>query len=247
MESDIAQAIREWTEFGILIFATGFGIYRFIYKDIYVPERRTATLTVQCSLEEFGRTRDTVLIRARIQAGNSTEKTIYVPALWYNVFGIRFKEQAGDLEPYLLQIEQSPAQQNSRYSTIAESDVVAVGSILNDPTDYYHPADQTSNDILFSVPLNRYEALELNVRFFVTKNNRGLEKPEWEIGSEGYLEAVIKLNGEPYDPDRVREHGKWATKTGAGYNWAMSTLPLLPAINPPAAAPPAAPASNQLT
>lgn len=242
MESSIALGIREWTEYAILIFATGFGIYRFIYKDIYVPGQRTATLTVQSSLEEFGRTRDTVLIRARIHAENQSERTVYVPALWYTVSGLRFAEQAADQDDYLQRIRQRPIDLNARYSAIAESDVVAVGTILNDITAYYHPADQTTNDILFAVPLNRYEALELKVEFFVTKETRGLGAPEWQVGSEGDLGLLIPLNGRPYDPENIPEHGKWATKTGAGFNWSISTLPLLPPVNPAPATTPVAPA-----
>ena len=242
MESYVAEAIKDWTEFGILVFATAFGIYRFIYKDIYVPGQRTATLTVQSSLEEFGRTRDTLLIRARIHAQNQSERTVYVPALWYVATGLRFQEQGGELEAYLKQIEQSPAELNARYSAVAETDVVAVGTILNETTAYYHPADQTSNDILFAVPLNRYEALELKVHFFVTKEIGGLGNPEWQVGDKGNLEALIMLDGALYDPGNVPEHGKWAARTGAGYNWSVSTLPLLPPINPPPAAPTAAPA-----
>lgn len=241
MDGFTALALREWTEYAILLFATGFGIYRFIYKDIYVPGQRTATLTVQSSLEEFGRTPDTVLIRARIHGENQSERTVYVPALWYTVAGLRFAEQAGDLDAYLGRIRQNPVDLNARYSALAMWDVVAVGTILTDVTAYYHPADQTTNDALFAVPLNRYDALELRVNFFVTKETRGLGTPEWQVGDEGNLEALIRLNGKPYDPENVPEHGRWAEKTGAGYNWSISTLPLLPPVNATWASPPPAP------
>ncbi|HBG06121.1 MAG: hypothetical protein A2075_01660 [Geobacteraceae bacterium GWC2_58_44] len=241
MESTVAQAIREWTQFAILIFATGFGIYRFVYKDIYIPSKRTATLTIQSSLEEFGRARESVLIRARIHAVNQTDRTVYVPALWYSVLGLRFGSQEGVLPEYRSRVERSPCQLNARYSMVSEADVVAVGTILTQLTDFYHPADQTANDILFCVPVDRYEAIELRVNFFFTKETRGLGSPTWEVSELGELNPLIPLMGRRYDPERDREHGRWAVRTGAGFNWSVSTLPLLPAISPPApVSPPAA-------
>ncbi len=233
MDSSVAQAIRDWTQFAILLFATGFGIYRFVYKDIFIPSKRSATLTLDSTLEEVGRAKERVLIKVSIHAANRTDKTVYVPALWYTVLGKRFASQQGLLPEYRSQIERSPnLEVIARYSSESLTDVVAVGTILSQLTDFYHPADETTNEDIIGVPVDLYDAIELQVRVFVTKDTRGLVSPTWEVSESGELNPQLTLMNRLYAPDNDLEHRKWAARTGAGFNWSFSTLSLLPPIIP---------------
>src|SRR5262245_14017135 len=93
-----SKVIREWTQFVVLLFATAWGVYTFVYKETILPARRPATLTVTATLEELARNDEQVLIRLRIRAVNHTDRKVYVPALWYRVRGIELSPQEGDAD-----------------------------------------------------------------------------------------------------------------------------------------------------
>jgi hypothetical protein len=221
----VTRGFREWTQFGILLFATGWGVYTFVYKETILPARRPATLTVTASLEELGRTEDKALIRLRVHAVNRTDRKVYVPALWYSVTGLKLAEQSTAPEEYRSQIEYAPqAELQARYSAIAAADVVAVGTILNRVTDYYEPTDETTNEVLFEVPLQPYDALQARAQFFLTRETDGLSLSGWNVSERGELDPQLLLSGRPYDPEFNAQHHAWALSSGAGFNWSSSTL-----------------------
>lgn len=179
------RIFREWTQFAILLFATAWGVYTFVYKELILPSRRPATLAVSTSLEELGRTEDKVLIRLRVHAVNRTDRKVYVPALWYSVHGVRLAERSGEQEEYRAQIEYAPqAEIHASYSAVADADLVAVGTILNRVTDYYETTNETTNGVLFEVPLDRrYDALQARAQFFLTRQTEGLALNETRIAT----------------------------------------------------------------
>ena len=223
----VSRTFREWTQFAILLFATGWGVYTFVYKETILPSRRPATLTVSASLEELGRTEEKALIRLRVHAVNRTDRKVYVPALWYTVHGLKLSEQSGQQEDFRAQVEYAPQTEiSARYSAITQYDVVAVGSILNRVTDYYEPTDETTNEVLFEVPLDRYDALQARAQFFLTRDTQGLAMSGWQVAESGELSPQLLLAGRPYEPEFNAQHHAWALTAGAGWNWASTTLSL---------------------
>ena len=219
-----AAAIKDWAQFAMLVFASAWGVYTFVFKETILPARRPATLTVTAKLEELGRNDRRVLMRLRVHAVNRTDRKVYVPALWYSVRGVQLTQQSDDLEQYRTRIESFPkAEIHARYSTLAGADVVAVGTILGEVTCYYEPTDETTNEVLFEVPTDYYDALEAKAEFFVTKETDGLSLAEWEVGVDGALAPKIVLTGRQYDPTYNQQHYAWATRVGAGFNWATAT------------------------
>src|SRR5690349_21023265 len=85
--------VREWVQFGILIFATIWGAYTFVYKEHIEPELKPAALVVTGDLQETGRSEESLMIRARVHAVNKTDRPLYMPALWYTVWGVRLQPQ----------------------------------------------------------------------------------------------------------------------------------------------------------
>jgi hypothetical protein len=233
--SGVTRVFREWTQFVILLFATGWGVYTFIYKEAILPSRRPATLTVSTTLEELGRTQDKALIRLRVHAVNRTDRKVYVPALWYTVQGYKLIEQSGDDEAFRAQIEYAPqAELQARHSAPSDAAVVAVGTILNRVTDYYEPTDETTNEVLFEVPLKDYDALRATAQFFLTRQTDGLSLTGWDVGESSELTPQLVLSGRPYDPEYNAQHRTWALACGAGFNWSSTTLSLWPKPAEPA-------------
>lgn len=225
----VSKSFREWTQFGIVLFATAWGVYTFVYKETILPSRRPATLTVSTNLEELGRAENKVLIRLRVHAVNRTDRKVYVPALWYTVCGLKLAEQPGDQSEYRSQVEFAPeAEIQARFSSITAADVVAVGSILGRITSYYEPTDETTNEVLFEVPVEKYDALQARAQFFLTRDTDGLAISGWRVGERGELEPKLLLSGRPYEPEYNAQHYAWAIGMGAGFNWSSSTLALWP-------------------
>lgn len=225
-----ATAIKDWSQFAMLVFATIWGVYTFVYKETILPARRPATLTVTAEMEELGRKEDRVLMRLRIHAVNRTDRKVYVPALWYSVRGVQLAAQGEALEQYRARIGSTPqAEINARYSGVAGADVVAVGTILNQVTSFYEPTDETTNEVLFEIPAELYDALEARAEFFVTKDTEGVSLAEWNVAVDGSLTPKILVGGREYDPTYNQQHYDWAIRVGAGFNWASATHALWPA------------------
>jgi hypothetical protein len=222
-------AVKDWAQFAMLVFATAWGVYTFVFKETILPARRPATLTVTAKLEELGRHDSRILMRLRIHAVNRTDRKVYVPALWYSVRGLQLASQEDEIDAYRARIESRPnAEVQARYSAVAGADVVAVGAILSEVTSFYEPTDETTNEVLFEVPADYYDALETRAEFFVTKEIDGLSLAEWNVGPDGALAPKILLAGRQYDPTYDQQHFAWATRVGAGFNWATATHSLWP-------------------
>jgi hypothetical protein len=159
---------------------------------------------------------------------NRTDRKVYVPALWYTVCGLKLAEQPGDdVDEYRSQVEFAPeAEIQARYSSVAAADVVAVGTILGRVTSYYEPTDETTNEVLFEVPVDKYDALQARAQFFLTRETEGLAISGWSVGERGELDPKLLLSGRPYEPEFNAQHYAWALSCGAGFNWASSTLAL---------------------
>lgn len=225
--SSIGRAMRDWTQFVILLFATVWGVYTFIYKEEVLPAKRPATLVVTSSIEELGRTSDDLMVRVRIHAINNTDRKVYVPALWFTAWGLRLQSQPGLLADFQSQVKSAPKfSMTSRYSVEAVRDVVAVGTVLESVDAYYEPTDATTNEILFQVPVGRYDAIEVRVDFIITKDTNGLAAPTWVVSEAGELLPEIKLNGEVFDPANNPAQREWEAAAGIGQNWSVSTMSL---------------------
>ena len=224
----VARKVKEGTQFAILLFASTWGVYTFVYKETILPSRRPATLTVTTSLEELGRTDETVFIRLRVHAANRTDRRIYVPALWYNVEAFQLSKQAGELDGFRAQIAQAPqADIQSRFSAVTASDVVAVGTIYKTGATWFEPTQEDTTEVLFEVPLDRrYDALHVQSQCLLTKTLDGLELTGWDVGERGDLRPQLVVLGRPYDPYADAEQYAWAIANGAGYYDSISSLPL---------------------
>src|SRR6266404_3055947 len=84
------QKIKESVQFFLLLFCAGFGIYQFIYNDIYVPSRRPPAITLAATLEELDRADGMILVRAHMAVANHGDAKVWVPALWWHVYGVSF-------------------------------------------------------------------------------------------------------------------------------------------------------------
>src|SRR5215467_3258696 len=82
------QKLKDGMQLILLIFGTSWGIYTFVYKDIIVPANRPPAVTLAAMVEELDRADGMILIRVRVVVANRGDGKVWVPALWWNVYGV---------------------------------------------------------------------------------------------------------------------------------------------------------------
>ena len=123
----------------------------------------------------------------------------------------------------------------SRYSSEEEQDVIATWRFWSLET-FYEPSDTTTNEVLFYVPVDLYDFIELKVEVNLTKSIDALAPTEWGAYTDGSLIPVLRFKQPGYEnnPSLVErfdwnnpEHRDWEIKNGASYNWSVTKLPIL--------------------
>ncbi len=243
-EADVAQKgqmtwvqkSKEGMQLFLLIFGAGFGVYQFIYKDIIVPAKRPPAVTLTATLDELDRADGMVLVRAHLVVANRGDAKVWVPALWWNVYGVSFSGEdrpvtqfASDVQPLLERQDESV----SRFSSIRSSEIVAAGRVP-DHELWYQPKDESVHEELFLVPEGRFDVLQIYVDAYITKNIAELAPTRWEINGEGVLTPtlLLKQTGWDKDPSRVvpfapetnRAHRKALDREDAGHDFTTASL-----------------------
>ncbi|HET9868338.1 MAG TPA: hypothetical protein VFQ06_13655 [Nitrospira sp.] len=211
-----ALRIREWIQFGILIFATAWGVYTFIFRDVLRPAQRPSALELTTTLQEIGQAAGYRLIQVRIVSANPTDRRIYIPALWYTVWG----RTIGKRDPvgFLGAVDSAPrGTVTARHAEITGNEVVASGRIYIENATWYDPRDKTTEEDVFAVPVRLYDFLVLKVEYFATRDTVGSGPPQWELQPDGSWSPTLP---------NISEH--WERKSGAQYNWSVATLSLWP-------------------
>ncbi len=235
-QRDMGKVIREWGQFAIVLFATISAFYQFIYKERIVPSRRPPVLTIQATLEAVGRKGPLVLVRARVRVANQSDVKVWVPALWYNIVAYRAGDETlsdSTFAPFVRQMIANKGEAASRYSPPASMQVVAVWH-LSTTYFWYQPKDESTNETLFYVPADRFDAVMMQAQMVMTKNGGAIDSLEFATQSSGEIEPKLLVPGskggktEALDDQNPR-HRRWAEENGVAHNSTVATLSLLPA------------------
>jgi hypothetical protein len=231
----VAQVFREWVQFLTVILVAILGAWQFYFKEVLIPSRRPAVLVIGATLDAIGRRGNMVLLRARIHLVNKSTNRVYLTNLWYTATGIRFDliDPLNGPEPLEVERDLDGDAWFSAFSTPPLREVVAAWKLPPDTT-WYDPTDETSNEQLFYVPANRYDAVQLQVDINVMRSIADLAPEKWTVNPDGSLfpQMFLKRPGWEKDPslveelDPVSKHHKWAHANGAGHNSAYATVSL---------------------
>lgn len=232
-----ATQIREWAQFAILVFATAFGAYKFIYVDVFLPRLRPTALELTTSLEAIGHSAVGRLIRVRIVSVNRSDRRIYVPALWYTVIGNTLGKRTSPsfVDAVASDTTDRPwGQLTARHDVVRYREVVASARVYGENANWYEPHDQTTEEAVFAVPEKLYDYLVLRVEYYSTRDTVGWGAPNWEYQEPGFWVAgrtvIAKHGGRPekFDYYHNERHRTLAQRTAAGYNWSTATVALSP-------------------
>jgi hypothetical protein len=233
------QRFKEVTQFCLIVFGAGWGVYTFIYKDIIVPSKRPPAVTLAATLEELDRTDGMVLVRARLVVANRGEGKVWVPALWWNVYGESLGREdrtasqfADDAKPLLARGDEGV----TRFSSVRAAETVASGRIPGYEF-WYQPKDETVHEQLFYVPEGRFDVLQIFVDAYIFKSIDDLAPTRWDINEEGVLTPTLLLKQKGWNKDSSRvlpfvpadsTHWKATEPENAGQNFTTASLRIKP-------------------
>jgi hypothetical protein len=237
---------KDGAAFILLILGTVFGIYKFIWQDMIVPARRPPVVTLDARLDELDRLNGMILVRAHLVVANHGDAKVWVPAFWWNVYGISFSGEnrlADEFPNYASPLLESGEESVPRFSSFKRVEIAAVGRIP-DLECWYQPKDETVFEELFLVPDGEFEALRIDVNAYVTKSIDKFAPTRWEITEQDELikgvlmpTLLLKMPGwdqdhldlvEKFDPGANRKHKKMSDRADAGYNSTTASLRLKP-------------------
>lgn len=231
-----AVRVRGWIQFGVLVFATVWGAYTFILKDIVRPARRPTALDLTVGLEEVGRTPTHRLIRLRVARLNPTDRRLYMLDEWYTVWGHKVVRR--DSASFRSEVEVAPRLTvTARHSTV-RTEVVASGRIVTgDATDGFHwydPHDKSTYEAVFAVPGQQYDFLTVRAEYYYASDTVNAGPSRWELADDAswFPIPTIRSRGgdslEAFDPDHNPRHVEWARANAAAHNSSLATLSLWP-------------------
>lgn len=229
-----SRELREWASLTVVLSGAILAIYTFIYRDVLKPAARPTALDVTVTLARVGHSGDHDLIQLRLLARNPTDRRVYIPALWYTVYGEQLAPS--DTGGFATAAGSAPLQSiTARDMNLGLLEVAATGRILTELGSWYDPLDKTADEYLFAIPTNKYDFLEVRAWYIQVKDTVGLATTRWSQLPDGQWTAELMLRGlkadslELYAPRTNSRHAVWERTTGASQNWAIATLPLWPA------------------
>ena len=238
-EKTRVQKFKEGMQIFLMIFGAFWGVYTFIYKDIIVPANRPPAVTLATTLDELDRADGMILVRARLQVANRGDAKVWVPALWWNVYGVSFSGEdrtaeqfANDVRPLLEDLEGL-----SRFSNIRLVEVAAAGRV-SDYEMWYQPKDETVHEQLFLVPEAQFDTLQIFADVYITKSISEFAQTRWAIDDKGQLTPTLLLKQPgwdkdpgrvaPFEPETNRTHRKLSDRSDVGHNFTTASLRLKP-------------------
>ena len=173
------QKLKDGAQFILLVFGTTWGVYTFIYKDIIVPAKRPPAVTLAATVEELNRADGMIVIRAHLVVANRGDAKVWVPALWWNVYGVSLGGEDRTLSQFVNYARPLLQQRDgivSRFSNVRSIEIVAAG-YYPDHELWYQPKDETVHEQLFLVPEDRFDVVQIYVDAFIIKTIDELARP----------------------------------------------------------------------
>ena len=154
--------IHEWVKTVTVVVAAVWGIYTFIYKDIWLPSRAPASLIVEVLSLEEGKPRTLVagvggkdaqrVLNLRIIATNPTQRPLFLlPSVWW-LWGLERKPAGPETfeKAATIALQHGGLQHAERGSEIQGTPVLATGRLFVD--NRIQPAEKITRDLPIALP-----------------------------------------------------------------------------------------------
>lgn len=167
----ISQLLHTWIRRGGILIASTWGMYTFIYKDIYVPSQQPAHLNLEASLNpvpDRPTTAGDLEMLLEIKATNSSSRRVYLLANIWTLRAINIAPRTGSRKDGELEFIQksnevliSDRLQHTELGVKRDAKkLIAIGRLFGD--DFFNPGNTKNRSILVNIPKGT-NAVELKV------------------------------------------------------------------------------------
>ena len=216
--------------------------FQFYVRDYLTPQRKPTALEISTRLEPVGERRGMSLVRVAVRATNPTDRRIYVPAIWFSVFGFGLPPRPCDADTdWQKALASADELLHSSFNPPASINIVAQRQVFADGSAWYEPKDVTNFEDIVAVPTGRYDFLKLLVQYIQARSLDALDEKqpiEWkEQDGIWYATARYKVKSPTADVE-------FSERAGGGLNIFETVLALggagasQPGVRQDAAAPP---------
>ncbi len=219
------------------ILALFWGYWEFSYKE-QQRQLEPPAISVTAKLEELDRQDCMVLVRAHLDVTNRANGKAWIPALWWNVYGISLQGEENTV-PEFVKTTQSGLQSGleeqrqgyARFSSEIKWEIVTVGRNL-DFEYYFNINDVARLEDLFLVPEDKFDYLQIAVQAYVARSIEAFNPTLWKVDEEGVLLAQLDSKKEgPIDVENSR-HRELLERYNIAANIDVASLRLKPSKPP---------------
>ena len=211
--------LHEWIRSGGILIAAAWGVYTFIYKDIYVPSQQPAHLSLEASLKPVP-DRPTPAVGQEmlleIKATNASSRRVYLLANIWTLRGINLATRTGAnankefIQEFNAVLKDDPVLHKERGVERTPGELIAIGRLFGD--DFIDPDNTKYRSILVNIPTGT-NAVELSVIMpLLSKQPHASlfsgQRLAWEADALGYIKLMLcpTKNGSSSSPNyRCRE------------------------------------------
>lgn len=223
-ERSIAQKLITWIQIIGIVIASSWGVYTFIYKEIWLPRAAPVNVTVDLHLKKIERPNSQLLkgedkaliaVEMAVSATNpsSREVTLF-PSVWiavgYNVSALRKNPQFAEQVNSSLNLEGVSQVEKHAAVYTTSPDPVAIGRLF--PDTALKPNEKATRRIVFHVPPGQYDLIDVQV-YVPTMTKKGGATLEWK-----YDEKTKSLNVILYRVTKNGERKEMEKDKGGGYS-----------------------------
>lgn len=214
--------LHEWIRSGAVLIAAAWGVYTFIYKDIYIPSQQPANLSLEASLKPVP-DRPTPAagqeMLLEIKATNTSSRRVYLLANIWTLRSINIAPRTGPrvdrefIQESNVVLKDDPVLHKERGVERSTGKLIAIGRLLGD--DFIDPGNTKNRSILVNIPTG-INAAELSVIMpLLSKQPHASlfsgQRLAWEADALGYIKLMLCpiKNGSSSSPNyRCREFGE---------------------------------------
>jgi hypothetical protein len=205
--------LHEWIRSGGILIAAAWGVYTFIYKDIYVPSQQPAHLTLEANLSPVPDRPSKpagLEMMLQVKATNTSSRRVYLLANIWTLRGVDTAPRTGPkVESEFLQesiqlLRNGSVLPTERGVRRTAGKMIAVGRLLGD--DFIDPGNAVNRSILVHIP-KEYDAVELSVTTALLSRRQNRfpgQRLVLEVNADGDLKPLLcstNRNADTSEPD----------------------------------------------
>jgi hypothetical protein len=214
--------LHEWIRSGGILIAAAWGVYTFIYKDIYVPSQQPAHLSLEASLKPVPDRPTPAIGREmllEIKATNASSRRVYLLANIWTLRGINLATRIGAnaneefIQELNVVLKDDSVLHKERGVERMPGELIAIGRLFGD--DFIDPGNTKYRSILVNIPTGT-NAIELSVIMpLLSKQAQASlfsgQRLSWEVDTLGYIKLMLcptKNGSSSFPNSRCREFGE---------------------------------------